>query len=118
MRKTCRLKMLLVILSLVSLRAEAQDAATIADIRCVIVGMRLSEPVNSPQHSRGLLLTWYYIGRLDGRAQKHDIETLLIEEAGKMTASDYASEVTRCGASLAERGQQIIQIGKDLIERN
>jgi hypothetical protein len=117
MKKLHRLSVLLAVLGLVSARAEAQDAATIADIRCVVVGMQLSGMANSPQQSRGIVLTWYYIGRLDGRMPKLDIEDLLIKETSKMTASDYASEARRCGASLAEKGQKVTQIGQDLIER-
>lgn len=116
MRRRLKLSVLLVAVALGSVRAEAQDAATIADIRCVIVGMQLSGMV-SPQQSSGILLTWYYIGRLDGRAPKLEIEALLIAEANKMTSSDYASETKRCGAGLTERGQQVTQVGKDLIER-
>lgn len=117
MRRRHVLSILLAAVAICSVRAEAQDAATIADIRCVIVGMQLSGMVNSPQQSSGILLTWYYIGRLDGRAPKLEIEALLIAEANKITTSDYASETKRCGAGLTERGQQVAQIGKNLIER-
>jgi hypothetical protein len=117
MRRRLELSVLLAAVALGSVRTEAQDAATIADIRCVIVGMQLSGMANSPQQSSGILLTWYYIGRLDGRAPKLEIESLLIAEANKMSSSDYASEAKRCGAGLTERGQQVTQVGKDLIER-
>ena len=112
-----RLSMLLAVSGLVSSGSEAQDAATIADIRCVIIGMQLSAVTNSPQQTQGIVLTWYYIGRLDGRMPKLDIESLLIEETSRMTSSDYSSETKRCGAALAAKGQQVNKIGKDLIER-
>jgi hypothetical protein len=115
--RMCGLSMLVGVLWLASVRAEAQEAVNIADIRCVVVGMKLSEMVNSPDQSRGILLTLYYIGRLDGRVPQLDIENLLIEENSKMTSSDYASEAKRCGTGLAEKGQQITKVGKDLIER-
>ncbi len=94
----------------------AQEVVNIADIRCVVVGMKLVGAANSPDQSRGFLLTLYYIGRLDGRSPKLDIEHLLIEETRKMTDADYASEERRCGARLAEKGQQITEIGKHLVE--
>ena len=112
-----RLNVLLVFLLLPAVNAQAQDAATIADIRCVIVGMQLAGVANSAQQPQGIVLTWYYIGRLEGRVPKLDIEKLLIEETGSMTSSDYALEIKRCGAELAEKGRQVTQIGKDLIER-
>ena len=111
------LSLLVTVLGLASMRAEAQEAVNIADIRCVVVGMKLSGMVNSPEQSRGILLTWYYLGRLDGRVPQLDIESLLIKEGGKMTSADYAVEANRCGTSLEEMGQKITQIGKNLIER-
>jgi hypothetical protein len=103
-------------LGLMATAAVAQDAVTIADIRCVIVGMQLSGMANSPQQPRGILLTLYYIGRLDGRSPKLDIEHLIIEETRRMADADYASEEKRCGAGLTEKGQQITEIGKHLVE--
>ena len=109
--------MLLAISWLVWSRSEAQDAATISDIRCVIVGMQLSAVANSPQQTQGIVLTWYYIGRLDGRVPKLDIESLLIGETSRMTSPEYSSETKRCLAALAEKGQQVTQIGKNLMEQ-
>jgi hypothetical protein len=95
---------------------SAQEAVNIADVRCVVVGMKLAGTANSSDQSRGLLLTLYYIGRLDGRSPKLDIEHLIIEETRRMADADYASEERRCGAALAEKGHQITEIGKHLVE--
>lgn len=62
-------------------------------------------------------MTLYYLGRLDGRGTKLDIESLIAAEVSKMTSDDYASEMKRCEAGLREKGQQIMQIGRDLTER-
>jgi len=59
-------------------------------------------------------MTLYYLGRLDGRAAKVDIERLIVAEATRMSSADYASEAQRCEGGLTEKGQQITQIGKDL----
>jgi hypothetical protein len=104
-------------LGLVAARAIAQDAVIIADVRCVVVGMQIAGAAASPQQSRGIFMTLYYLGRLDGRGVKADVEELIVAEASKMTSVDYALETKRCEAGLTEKGQQITQIGKDLIER-
>jgi hypothetical protein len=109
--------MLVATLGLASMRIGAQETVNIADIRCVAVGMKLAGAANSSDQSRGFLLTLYYIGRLDGRVPKLDIENLLIVESSKMSSSDDASEAKRCGAGLVVKGEQITKIGKDLIER-
>jgi hypothetical protein len=62
--------LLMVVLEIIPLRVEAQDAATIADVRRVIVGMKLVGVTNSAEQSQAIVLTWYYIGRLEGRAPK------------------------------------------------
>lgn len=110
------LSMLVAILGLASMPIGAQEAVNIADIRCVVVGMKLTGAPNSPEQSRGFLLTLYYIGRLDGRSPKLDIEHLIIEETRRMADADYVSEEKRCGGALVVKGQQITEIGKHLVE--
>ena len=78
--------------------------------------MQLYGVGNSSQQATGMWLTLYYIGRLDGRVPKLDIEHLIIEEARRMVDADYASEGKRCGAALSEKGRQIAEIGKHLVE--
>jgi hypothetical protein len=110
------LSTLVATLGLAAMPIGAQQAVNIADIRCVVVGMKMAGATNSPDQSRGFLLTLYYIGRLDGRRPQLDIEHLLIEETHKMANADYVSEEKRCGEGLAAKGQQITEIGKHLIE--
>jgi hypothetical protein len=62
------------------------------------------------------MLAFYYIGRLDGRAPKLDIEGLMAQEIRRMTPADYDSEAKRCGNGLAEKGREITEIGKRLAE--
>jgi hypothetical protein len=109
--------LLLGALALCSAQARAQDADTTADVRCVIVGTRLLQQPGATEQSAGAMLTMYYIGRLDGRVPKLDLEEALIKEASIMTGSDYAAEAKRCGASLTAKGQEITRIGKDMVEK-
>ena len=55
----------------------AQDADTLADIRCIATGMHLAEAPDSHQKSTGTLLVLYYLGRVDGRAPRLDIQKAL-----------------------------------------
>lgn len=98
-------------------RAQAQDAVTIANIRCVVVGMEIYDSVDSARQATGIWLSLYYIGQLRGRTPQLDIESLLVEEARKMTASDSASEAKRCGAGLSTISELISRIGNDLLQR-
>jgi hypothetical protein len=115
--RNCLLSVLAGALTLLSTQAPAEDAETISDVRCVIVGMKFAGMSDPTQQSAGLMLSLYYVGRLDGRVPKLNIEELMIKEISTMTTSDYGSEAKRCGASLTEKGQEISRIGKDMVER-
>ena len=65
----------------------------------------------------GTMLSFYYIGRISGRAPQVDLEALLLKEIDVMTQVDLNSEAQRCGASLTAKGKEIAQIGKNLTER-
>jgi hypothetical protein len=111
------LPLLVAALTLVPLRAMATDPDTIADARCVAVGIRAAELPDSHQKSTGLLMALYFIGRLDGRDPKIDLEAVLSEQLSKMSAADFTAEATRCGASLTTKGAQITQVGQDLLKQ-
>lgn len=111
------LNLLMGILMLTSMQASAQDAETIADIRCLIVGVKLAGMADPAQRLTGTMASLYYVGRLDGRVPTLDIEDLIIKEIAVMTTSDYGSEAKRCGASITDKGQEITRIGNDMIVR-
>jgi hypothetical protein len=101
---------------LVPVHAQGPETETIADVRCIVVGMKIGTSGNSTQQSVAMMTTLYYIGRIDGREPKLDIEDLLAKEFLKMTAPQFASEATRCGTHLTEKGKEISKIGKDMAE--
>ena len=94
--------------------SRAQGAATTADVRCVAVA--LSGSALQPQSGAGTNVLMYYLGRLDGRTPKLDLEGLLTTETARMSMTDYASEATRCGQELMAKGQQLTQMGKNMTD--
>lgn len=109
--------MLAAALTLIPLQAMAQDADTVADVRCVAVGLRSAALPDSHQKSAGLLLELYFIGRLDGRDPKLDLEAMLSEQISKMSAADFTTEAARCGNTLTAKGAQITRVGQDLLKQ-
>jgi hypothetical protein len=95
--------------------AQDADGSVTADARCVLAGIRAKELPDSREKSTGLLMELYFIGRLDGRSPKVDVKALLTEQIGKMSRSDFESETARCGNSIKTKGQQITQLGQDLL---
>jgi hypothetical protein len=45
--------------------AHPQDVETVADVRCVVVGMQMSRSFDATQHASGAMVVMYYLGRLD-----------------------------------------------------
>jgi hypothetical protein len=115
-RRGARLGIFMAILCLAAMPAHSQESPEIADIRCVIVGMRLSATSDSQMQSRGIFMTLYYMGRLRGRTPNIEIEAPLVKEAKKMGAGEFPPEEKRCVTDLAQAGELLTQIGKDLIE--
>ena len=111
------LALLAAALTLIPLEVMAQDADTVADVRCVAVGIRSAALPDSHQKSAGLLMALYFIGRLDGRDPKLDLEAMLSEQLSKMTAADFTTETARCGNSLTAKGAQITRVGQDLLKQ-
>lgn len=98
--------------------AHAADAKSIADVRCLIVGARLSASSDSDQRSRAALLMIYYLGRLDGRSPVLDLEKIIETEASKMTTEDFRNEMRRCGDEFALKGKRLTAIGRELAKHD
>lgn len=69
------------------------------------------------QRTAALMLTAYYLGRLDSRAPDAEVERLIEREAEKMTEAEYRAGTTRCGKALTLKGQEIQKIGADLTHK-
>jgi len=72
---------------------------------------------DASRQSAGTMLTLYYIGRLEGRLPKLDLEELIVKEITTMMPDEFDSETKRCGLGLTEKGRQITTIGSDIAER-
>ena len=95
-------------------KGGVDESNTIVDVRCVVVGARLSESLDQTQKLSGEMLLAYFLGRVDGRSPNANLETLIEREAQKMTASVFANEAHRCSEEFSMRGAEIVRIGKDL----
>ena len=95
--------------------AHAQDDAAgdlEGDLRCVAllaVAVANTQGESRANITAGLM---YFVGRIDGIAPGIDLKTELQRIAGTM--ADPAADMTRCGAILTAKGQELIAIGGDL----
>jgi hypothetical protein len=97
----------------VSYCALAGDIEVGTDIKCIVVGARLSTSTDAGLRYRAGMLLMYYLGRFDGHAAPYNLESLL-SEATNMTPAEFEAETRRCSDALAEKGKEIVQIGQDL----
>lgn len=85
-----------------------------ADIQCLAVGARLAGSKSARLKTAGTMLTYYFLGRIDGEAPRVNLVRLIEEQTEHMSASEFKKTVGRCGAEFAMRGRQIARIGEML----
>ncbi|MGH8290948.1 MAG: hypothetical protein ACREV7_18365 [Steroidobacteraceae bacterium] len=94
--------------------ARASDQQMVADVSCVVVGMRMIQMAAPQQRAAGLMVATYYLGRLDGRAPDAVVRRLIEREAASMTVAAFRANATRCGKALTAKGQEIEKIAANL----
>lgn len=96
--------------------ARAASQQTVADVQCIVVGARLSASSDQRLKLSAQMLLAYYLGRIDGRSMKIDLDALIQREAENMTSADFRSAARRCGTEFSDRGAEIVRIGKSLTQ--
>jgi len=94
--------------------ARAQDAGVTSDLRCFLVSSIGASSVDGGTKASLAYLAAYYLGRLDGRTPKVDLETLVPAEMAKLSPEDYRPELLRCGAEARTRREAVSAIGDRL----
>ncbi len=95
--------------------AKAQDAA-IADVRCLAVGLYSAASEDAGQRTAGMMMTAYFLGRLDGRPADFDLKTHfdlkahMIEEVKKLTTAQMQAEAARCSADMVTRAKAMDEL--------
>jgi len=102
----------------------ASAAESTNDVRCLVAVSRLVD-INAETkqlsqeaaQTTSLLGTMYFMGKLEGRDPRLNIENAMVAEATKMTAEQLQSELIRCGGEMRNIGQKWDDIGKNLVRR-
>jgi hypothetical protein len=109
----------LVITSVTFSAPQEVDAESIAEARCMVVAVSVSNGQSSTQKSAAVMTAMYYFGRLDGCGSQSEasVENLIVREATGMTAEELRSEAARCGATLTRKGNELQAMGACLGNR-
>lgn len=116
-RKSLCFCLLLCLLNISVDCARADDNATVADLRCVVVGTRITSVGDAQHRAVGTVLTMYYVGKLAGRTPGLDLEKAIMRQLGKMKSVNYNAEARRCAAEISAKGRQLVRIAKDSAQR-
>jgi hypothetical protein len=95
----------------------ASDRQAPTDVRCVVVGLRMVEMTAPQARAAGMMLSVYYLGRLDSRVPDAEVEGLIEKEAREMTEAQFRANAVRCGKALTLKGREIQKIGADLTRK-
>ena len=94
--------------------AKAADADNVADVRCVVVAMGLTQSPDPQVKALAAAASLYFVGRIDGRAPDLDLEAMMIRQVNSMSMDDMRGELQRCAGILQTRGDRLKAIGADL----
>ena len=99
--------------ALLATGATAQNDEATDDLRCLVVGLNLNQSPIETLRGASVLMTIYYMGRLEGRDPNLDLKGRIADEGRKMSAGDMQSETRRCAAELKAKGEAIAEMGKN-----
>jgi hypothetical protein len=94
---------------------EPLSQATIADVRCIVVGSMMGSEAANAQNAAVLAL--YFLGRIDGReTSTFDLAKAMVAQISLMSAADFSAEGKRCGKELEGRGLYLADVGRQLTQ--
>jgi hypothetical protein len=98
--------------------ARAQADQYTADVRCLLVSMRLMVAAGDENvKTAAMFANLYYFGRLDGRVPPAELESRLRDEISRMTPETANEEALRCGDAVNDRVLAAADLGARLIGR-
>ncbi len=89
-----------------------------ADVRCLVVSLRLIHSENPVLRVGGQQAELYWVGRLDGRAPGADLQSLVSAADHEMNEAKALTETKRCSRELAARELQMPEVGNQIVQHD
>ncbi|MBU4433691.1 MAG: hypothetical protein KKC14_04655 [Alphaproteobacteria bacterium] len=90
-------------------RAEAPE--TTEDLRCLAISFAVTSNKDPAISQAGILSALYYLGRLDGREPRFELEKRLSEPNVLPVGKALEELAQNCGSKLQTRGQELVEMG-------
>ncbi|HVI32897.1 hypothetical protein [Phenylobacterium sp.] len=99
-------------------QARAQESpATTGDLNCAVVGFVLAASEDKEEQQAGLMLAFYYYGRLSAVGGGFNLEARLQEVAKGFTDETFGTQAQRCGDEFAKVGDSMKLVGDGMDEK-
>lgn len=100
-------------------QARAQEtAATADDLKCAVVGFVFAASEDKDEQQAGLMLAFYYYGRLSAVGGGFDLEKRLKGVAEALTDEQFTAEAQRCGDELGQIGDSMKRFGESMDKKS
>jgi hypothetical protein len=103
----------LLALPVFALPARAADTTT-NDMHCLVIGAIMGSSSEAEVKNAGVLMTVYYLGRLDGSGIAVDFSGGYKSEIARIPQMDLEVEAKGCSTLLTSRGTEMTELGKAL----
>jgi hypothetical protein len=92
----------------------AQEADTATELRCVLLSGRLAGAKEPQTRQAGMMMAYYFIGRLDKKFTSADLQKKLLAESQALDEEKMKAAFKVCGEQLSSRGAFLEDLGKKL----
>ena len=102
-----------------SAQTISPDEATLADVRCLVIGFSLAGAGPTPEaRQAGNLISIYYVGRVHGRTPDLDMGDLLYQQSLQATPESLEADRVRCGTEFQQVGRDLVDLGARMQARS
>ena len=77
------------------------------DIRCFVVAAEMADTEDKEVQTAASIMMFYFLGKLDGRNPKSDLDAVFEREAQLMSDDDKKALTATCAKTVEERGKQL-----------
>ena len=99
-----------------AVQAQAQDADSDGDVKCLVLGIELSADPDTSLQMPGQFTALYFMGRLNGRMPAPELQAKILATANSITQADIPAIAQSCTTTLGGVGKTLADARDALIK--